>query len=249
MTDAAPRTPVIGMIVPPAAGLVPPEAEGLFPQGLRFRARGLGLPALTLEDFAGAIDRTAQLARQLREEDGADVVCLMGTSLSFFRGPAFNEELVAIMQEAAGVPATTMSSAIRDALRAVGAQRLAIGTAYDDPVNAKLRAFLEYNGFEVLSLEGLGLTGMAEIMAITPGDVHALGLRAAQQAGGRADALLISCGGLPATDLAPPLEAATGLPVVASASAGVWAAARLAGHPAHTPQLGRLGSVPLDTAA
>ena len=119
MTAPTVGTPTVGMIVPPGAGALPPEAPGLFPTGIRFVARGLGLRALTIEDYAVAIARVAELSRELRAE-GVDAVSLMGTSLSFFRGGAFNDELMAVMRREAGCPATTMSESIRDALRAVG---------------------------------------------------------------------------------------------------------------------------------
>jgi len=236
-------TPVIGMIVPPAAGEVPSEAYGVYPEGVRYVARGLALGKLTIDGYGAVIDRVEELSRELHEKEGADAIALMGTSLSFFRGSGFNEELVRVMKAATGLPATTMSNGIRDALRAVGAQRVAVGTAYTDEVNAQLRGFLEVSGFEVLSLESLGLVEVPEIHAVTEEQVVALGERAADRANGKADAVLISCGGLKSTNLAPELEPRVGVPVVASATAGVWAALRLVGINPATATLGALGRV------
>lgn len=239
-------TRTIGMIVPPAGDAVPPEAYGLYPEGVRFAARSLALDELTLAGYRGVIDRVASLSRQLREEEGAEAVALMGTSLSFFRGPAFNDELVAVMKEAAGVPATTMSNAVRDALLAVGARTLAVGTAYADEVNRKLADFLVSAGFTVLHLQGLDITDVHAVRGVGDAVVARLALEADAAAGGEADAVLISCGGLPALDLAAAVEPEVNKPVVASATAGVWAAMRLLGLPGTSPALGRLGAVPLD---
>lgn len=235
------KEPVLGLIVPPASGRVPPEAHVIQPEGVRFVTRGIALGELTLEGYGAVIDRVATLAAELKEQEGADAVALMGTSLTFFRGSAFNDELLAILRETTGLPVTTMSTAIRDALNALGARRVAVGTAYTDEVDAKLREFLEDAGFEVVSMVNLGLTGVAEIHAVTQEAVVALGERAVAASGGRADAVLVSCGGLISSDLAPALEARVGLPVVASATAGVWAALRLVGIDADAPQLGALG--------
>jgi arylmalonate decarboxylase len=236
--------PTIGMIVPPAAGELPPEARVLYRDEVRFAARGLGLRALTLEGYAEAVERVARLARELREDEGAEAVSLMGTSLSFFRGGAYNDELVEVMERASGVPATTMSHSIRDALRAVGARRVAVGTAYTDQVNARLRTFLSGAGFEVASMEGLGLEAIGDIHAVTEDQVTALALRAFEAAGERADAIFVSCGGLPALHLAPAVEPQTGVPVVASATAGVWGAVRLLGMSGAAAPLGALGRAP-----
>lgn len=232
--------PVIGMIVPPAAGEVPPEAKGLYPTGARFVARGLALKALTVEDYGVAIRRVDELARALVEEDGAEALSLMGTSLSFFRGPDFNAELIEVMR-AAGAPATSMSASVVDALRVLGARRIAVGTAYTEEVNARLRAFLGASGFEIASTIGLNLSAIEDILAVRADEVTALALRAAEAAGGRADAIFVSCGGLPALHLAQAVEPRAGMPVVASSTAGVWGAARLVGLPTRLPQLGALG--------
>lgn len=236
-------TPTIGMIVPPASGEVPPEACGLFPEGIRFAARGLALPALTVEDYGKAIVRVTDLARELAEDEGAQVISLMGTSLSFFRGGAFNDELVQAIGDATGLPATTMSNSIRDALNALGVRRIAVGTAYTAEVNARLRVFLEGCGFDLASLIGMDLTDIAEIQAVSEDGVTQLALDAADAAEGSVDAVFVSCGGLPALHLAGAVEPRLGIPVVASSTAGVWGAVRLAGLEASAPALGRLATI------
>lgn len=233
-------TPVIGMIVPPAAGEVPPEAYGLYPEGVRFVARGLALDRMAMDNYATAIERIRDVSRQLHQDEGAQALSLMGTSLSFFRGGAFNDELVRIMQDETGLPATTMTNSVRDALHALGAIRIAVGTAYSDEVNAKLHQFLVGAGFEVTALTGMGIVGVDDVLRIGPEDVTSLGLRAFDMAEGPVDALFISCGGLPALHLSDSLEDRLGAPVVASSTAGVWAAVRMLGIPGTSPKLGAL---------
>jgi arylmalonate decarboxylase len=234
------RQRTIGMIVPPASGEVPPEAYALFPSGIDFIARGVAIGSVSIGSFDAVVDRIVPLAVELKDE-GAEAVSMMGTSLSFFRGVAFNDRLTEAMREATGLPVTTMSNGIRDALRAVGARRVAVGTAYTEEINEKCRAYLTGCGFEVLSLESLGLAAVGDIHAVTEAEVVALGERAAAKAGGRMDAVLISCGGLRATNLAPALEPRVGVPVVASATAGVWASVRLLGIDTGVYGLGALG--------
>ncbi len=241
--DSDAPAPVIGLIVPPAAGQVPPEPPALYPRGVRFAARGLGLMKMTVEGYSEAVERVCRLARELREAEGAQAICLMGTSLSFFRGGAFNNELVEMLHEASEVPATTMSHAVCDALSLLGARRIAVGTAYDEEVNRRLADFLSLRGFTVCAMEGMGLVDIDDVLAITPDKVTALGRRATTAAGGMADALFVSCGGLPALHLADVLEEEIGMPVVASSTAGAWGAVRLLGHSGAAPALGRLGRI------
>ena len=93
--------------------------------------------------------------------------------------------------------------------------------------------------FEVLGLEALSLETVAEVHAVTGATLMSLGERAAAVSP-RADALLVSCGGLRTLDVTAPMEARLGLPVVSSAVAGAWRAARLVGHPGSARGFGRL---------
>jgi len=230
--------PTIGMIVPPAPDVVPPEPLQLYPDGVRFVARGLGLTSLTPDGYDQVIDRIATASAELAEA-GADAIALMGTSISFYRGPVFNAELVGRMEAASGVPATTMSNAVMEALDKLGARKLSVATAYGDAVNERLSAFLREAGFEVLALESLGIVDVDRVFDVTGDDLMALGRRAAAAAPD-ADAMFLSCGGLRTLSVTTPLEIETGLPIVSSAVAGAWAAMRLVGRDPSVPGYGRL---------
>ena len=55
-----------------------------------------------------------------------------------------------------------------------------------------------------------------------------------------ADGIVISCGGLKTLELARPLEARHGLPVVSSTPAALWSAVRLVGHTGQVDGYGQL---------
>lgn len=228
---------VIGMIVPPASGEVPPEPPLLYPE-LSFIAEGLALPRLTQEGYDTVIEDTAGLARKLKDR-GAEVISLMGTSLSFYRGPAGNRQVIEAMREATDLPVTTMTNAVLEALDAFGAERLAVATAYEAPVNESLTRYLTQSGYEVLSLEALNLSAVDDILAVGDRELIELGERALAAAPD-AEALFISCGGLKTLPIVPPLEDRYDVPVITSATAGAWGAARLAGHSGRAPGHGKL---------
>ncbi len=228
----------IGMIVPPAGDLVPPECSELYGDRADFIAAGLGLDRLTPEGYDSVIGDIAHLAGRLANS-GADAVVLMGTSLSFYRGLDFNRQLVATMSEVAGVPATTMSGAVVDALRTLGARRIIVGTAYVEEVNRRLTGFLADSGFTVAGLVALEIEAVDAIVGVTQDDLLNLGRRA-YATDPSADAVFISCGGLHTLGITATLEGETGKPVVSSAVAGAWAALRLAGQDPQVPGYGRL---------
>lgn len=230
--------PTIGMIVPPAAGEVPPEAPALYPDGVTFIAEGLGLRQLTPDGYDGVIDEVGALAKKLKQR-GASAIALMGTSLSFYRGVSFNDELIATIEAATGLPATTMSSGVVQALRRLGARKVALGTAYGSAVNDRLEQFLTESGFTPVGCASLGIEDVEKIFSVTEDMLLDLGDRALAVAGD-ADALFISCGGLRTLNVTLPLERRHGLPVVSSSTAGAWQAMRLVDRDPRVEGFGRL---------
>jgi arylmalonate decarboxylase len=228
--------PVIGMIFPPANYPVPPEATLLYPKGVRFLAEGLAFHGMTLESYDEAVPRIVPAAVKLKQQ-GATAISIMGTSLTFYKGAAFNQQLIDQVHQATGLPATSMSTGIVDGLKVAGAKRVAVATAYTDVVNATLERFLKESGFEVLTIKGLNLIRATN--AVTQDhlfDFSASVYAAAPKAG----ALLISCGGLKTLDLLVPLESKCKVPVVSSTPHALMNAVRMAGL---SPRVAGYGSV------
>lgn len=217
--------PVMGMIFPPADYPVPPEATLLYPQGVTFLAEGLAFNGMTIESYDEAVPRIVPAALKLKQR-GATAISIMGTSLTFYKGAAFNQELIDKVHQATGLPATSMSTGIIDGLKVAGGKRLAVATAYSDVVNATLQRFLEESGFQVLTMKGLNLIRATN--AVTQEQLHDFCANAFAAAP-RAETLLISCGGLKTLDLLVPLEAQCKVPVVSSTPHALMNAVRLVG--------------------
>src|SRR5580704_17317954 len=186
---AAATQPVMGMIFPPADYPVPPEATLLYPKGVTFLAEGLAFNGMTLESYDEAVPRIVPTALMLKER-GATAISIMGTSLTFYKGAAFNQELIDKVHQATGLPATSMSTGIVDGLKVAGAKRVVVATAYSDVVNATLERFLKESGFEVVTIKGLNLVSAD---GVTQEQIIDLAVRTVTSAP-EADALLVSCG-------------------------------------------------------
>jgi len=232
------KAPCIGLIVPPAHGQVPQDGADLYGKRYRFIARGLGIGGVSPEGFAPVIDTVLDRARELRAA-GAEVISLMGTSISFYRGPEFTESLRAAMQEATGVPCTTMSHAIVAALRRLGIKRVAVATSYIDELNDKLVAYLQHAGFEVTAIAGMSIVGVKEVGEVSTKALVELS-RTVYLQDTTADGIFISCGGLLTLDAIRQLERELGLPVTASSPAGFWDVVRLGGWDPRSSGFGRL---------
>ena len=226
MPARAQDEPTIGLIFPPANYPLPPDATRLFPSGVRFVSNGLGFSGMTIEGYEEAIPRVGPRAAELAAQ-GADLISVFGSSITFYRGAEFNERLVERVTELTGLPATTQSNGLVDGLRHVNARRVAVATAYTDIVTERLKIFLEEHGFTVVSAQGLGYERIPEGAATQP-ILHELGVESFERAS-RADALVMSCGALRTLDLIVPLEGSIGVPVVSSTPHGLWHCARMVG--------------------
>jgi arylmalonate decarboxylase len=230
--------PVLGMIFPPANYEVPPEAKLMYPKGVRFLAEGVGLERMTPEGYDKAVPKIIPAAEKLARQ-GANAISIMGTSLTFYKGAAFNNDLIAQVAKATGLPATSMSRGIVDGLRAVGAKRVAVATAYNETVNGRLRVFLEESGFEVLGVKGMGIERFEDRPPVTQDELFNFGV-SAYDSMSKADTLLISCGALNTLRLLDPLEKRCKVPVVSSAPHALWASVRLLGLSGQVKGYGRL---------
>jgi len=222
---ASAAEPVMGMIFPPADYPVPPEATQLYPKGVKFLAEGLAFNGMTIESYDEAVPRIVPAALKLKSR-GATAISIMGTSLTFYRGAAFNQELIDNVRKATGLPTTSMSSGIVDGLKVAGAKRIGVATAYTDVVNATLERFLKESGFEVLAIKGLNLIRATNAVTQEQLSDFCAGVFAATP---KADTLLVSCGGLKTLDLLVPLEAKCKVPVVSSTPHALMNAVRLVG--------------------
>lgn len=219
--------PRIGLIVPPRTAFLPPDAERLYAGRAELAVEGLGIDEMSASDFDAAAGRIAGAAAALGRR-AVRAIALLGTSLSFYRGAAFNDQLEVAMRAAAGCPALTATSAVVGALREHGARRIAVATAYDDAMNARLAAYFEAAGFEIAAIAGMNLRKVRDAMAVADEAVVELAAAACAKATD-AEALFISCGAFATGHLYAPLEQRFGLPVVSTTPAALAAAFTAAG--------------------
>ncbi len=227
----------IGLVVPFAADQVPFEGPIMYPRA-RFVPKGVGVRALTPDGYESAFNGIIPAAEHLAAQ-GVEAIMVIGTSLTFYRGYDAHELLLERLRRATGLPVSTMSEAIVDGLRAVGAREIAVCTAYSDEVNDRLAMFLTMAGFDVLALQGFGLTEFGGPAQKSEDEIVALCDRVYREAP-QAQGLLISCGGLRTLGVARPVEERHGIPVVSSATAAFWAAMRLVGESGHVAGYGQL---------
>jgi arylmalonate decarboxylase len=226
--DLLAADPSVGLIFPPLNYPIPEDAKRLYPKGVTFLSGGVGLPGgMTVEGYDEAVPRIIPAAEALAKQ-GAKAISVFGSSLTFYKGAKFNQDLVDKVTKATGLPATTQSNGLVDGLRTVNAKRVALATAYTDVVTERLKVFLQEHGFVVTAMKGLGYDRIPESATIGQEVLFKLGVDAYGMSQ-KADALVVSCGALKTLDLIVPLEKQISVPVVSSTPHGLMNAVRLVG--------------------
>lgn len=141
------------------------------------------------------------------------------SSGSFVDGLAGEERLRQAMLDAGARQAVTSAGAMVEALRAVGARRVAVASPYTRGLTHRLVKFLEEAGFEVTSSAFLGIS--SHISAVSRRTVKDL-VRAAHDPA--ADAVFVSCTALRTYGVVAELEQDIGCPVLTSNQVSLWAA-------------------------
>jgi maleate cis-trans isomerase len=163
-----------------------------------------------------------------------DVICYGCAAGGFLKGPVEDRALGDKLEEVTGIPVAISSSAVADALRALGAARVSLASPYAPWLNERLRQYLTAAGFEVMAMQGLDTQNHS---AVTTERIESLVLEVDRP---QAQAIFISCSNFPTLGLIETLERKLAKPVVASNQASMWKMLRLLGDRRALPGAGRL---------
>jgi len=215
----------LGVIVPASNTNAEPDCGLLSPPGLTLHAtRSGGYDVEAIPDSAEmrrfahqALDQQLQLLMDARVE----LIAYACTSATLSGGPEFDAEFCAEISAKSGLPAVTTAGALIEAIRALGAHRVAFTSPYVAGLAAESIEFIHQCGIEVVSQIGFEQElSSLEQNRLTPEDAYRMGLAADHV---DAELLVISCTDYRALEAVPALEQALGKPVVTSNSALMYA--------------------------
>ncbi len=233
--------PRLGVLVPSGNPTIEPELYRMAPRGLTIHFARLE----SLAGDPGAADGMAErtlgyldsLERAIRSLEALRLgaVVLSHTAVSYLTGFKGEAGLLDRVAQLSGTRPLTAATAIAEALRHLGARRIALATPYPEIIASAGRAYWTDAGFDIVAHRGLD--GVTNIYEETEERAYTLG-RAADAPG--ADAVLISGTGLPTAGVVERLEHDLGKPVVTSQTATLWRALGLLGFGETVSGYGRL---------
>lgn len=226
----------IGLLVPSSNTTVEPEFYRALPAGVTLHVARLFLTEITPDSILRMVEDLEAQSRNLASAD-VDVIVLGATAPSFLKGLGYDREIIKKIEAATGKRATTTSTALIEALRHLGVNRVVLGSAYDEKVNAIARSFLESNGVTVLDAQGLSLVDNLVVGRLEAGSAYELTRKIDRP---DAEAIVLACTNWKTMAVIDRLERELGKPVVSTTQVSVWAALRMIGGAESVPGYGRL---------
>lgn len=217
----------IGLIYMASSTVMEPEFYAMAPEGVSIHTDRIILPAPTIEGLEKMMEGPeVRRCASFLAQAPLHVIMFGGTSATFLNGIGWDRKVIEQMQtETGGIPASTTSSAVLNALRAVGATKVSIATPYLDVITDRAQRFLEQNGFGVLTSKGLNLDTDHEIGAVPLERVYEFAKRSCHP---ESDALFLSCTNWRTVGAISALEQDLGIPVISAIQASFWECLQLA---------------------
>lgn len=227
----------LGLIVPANNSVIEPEFWSVLPDGVaafatRILAEGDLTPAAVRAMEAGVDAALAQIAAT-----DVDAIAYCDMATTFVMEPGWNEARVVAIAAATGRPALSAWTALRDALAAVGARRLAVASPYPRAIHALAPTAFAARGFEVVADDTLDIHAMLDVPKVDAATLAAL-VRPLARA--EPDAVVLLATDLPTFTTLGPLERELELPILSSNQTLLWAGLRAVGWRGAVPGLGRL---------
>ena len=230
MVDTLAPRAVIGVMTPAMNTVAQPELELLRPDGVsnqmqRFRLGGERVSDDLIEEAGKLMDcKPAAIAVALTTDAGPGGVAKLA---------ARTEELAATV----GCPVFNASQADHAALRALGAQKVAVVTPFNAELDRNVKANVEEAGFEVVAIKGTEAPSLPAICETPLEDIRRI---FTDVASADCDAILQVGTALPVVAMIEALERETGKPIVACNAALYWQTLRALGLEDRLGGFGRL---------
>ena len=182
------------------------------------------------EDLDDGVDHLASAA--------VDLIVYACTGGSLKGGPGYDQAVQArIEKRADGIPAISASSAVLSAIKELGLKKLTVVTPYPKEMTDTVGRYMEGCGFKVLNLAG---RNHQSNLAIAEDYSENIIDFAMAQLHPDSDGLFFSCTNWQTADVAGIIEDKTGVPVITSNQATIWATLKAIRCEKTVPGFGRL---------
>lgn len=160
-----------------------------------------------------------EAASKLAEAE-VDIIVFACTIGSLIGGPEWDKKLVRRIEEASGgIPSTSTSSGLLNALTYLKAKNVSVVTPYLEELNVLEKKFLECNGFNVINIRGFNVEKDQDIARIEAEKIISM---ARDVDSAESDCIFISCTNTRSIEVIEALEKELKKPVLSSNQVSLW---------------------------
>jgi maleate isomerase len=215
----------IGLLLPSSSSAQEWDIGRALPDDITLHVARMRLNNVDADSTLRIVQEIETESQKLADVD-VDVIIFPATAPSSRMGPGYDRELIKRIEAASGKPATTASTALLEALRALAIKQIVLGAPWSAAVNQSVAAFLEANGIKVIAQEALGLVRNLEIGLLDPQTAFDIGCRVDRP---DADAIMLACGNWSTFRIVDRLEQNLGKPVLTTNLVSLWHALKIMG--------------------
>lgn len=217
----------IGLLSPTVIETAAYDFFRVAPDGVSMCATTSNIEHWNKENFQQHVIEPLVTAVKYLASRHVDYIIHTGMPVVTTRGKGFEDEIVKLITDTTGLPATTsIRSAIR-ALAHLGVRQVAVVTPYPQGLHQSALTFLQASGFSVVADHTEDVV-FKELQDVTPAHIAAVTKRVLNTAPS-ADGVYIPCNQWSGADAAPLIEQECGVAVVTGAHADYWEAFRSLG--------------------
>lgn len=213
----------IGLLLPSSSSAQEWDIGRALPDDITLHVARMRLNNVDADSTLRVVQEIESESQKLADVD-VDVIIFPATAPSSRNGPGYDQELIKRISAASGKPATTASTALLEALRALSVKQIVLGAPWSASVNQSVAAFLEANGVKVLAQEALGLVRNLEIGLLDPQTAFEVGRRVDRP---DADAVMLACGNWSTFGIVDQLEKDLRKPVLTTNLVSLWHALKM----------------------
>jgi maleate cis-trans isomerase len=229
---------LIGLISPNLTEDTLVDVYKMLPEGTRIEGRALKVGKFTDEEFQRAEQAFSGLVRELARLP-LDFLMVTGELFLSYKGPGSDRQILDLVKNITGVPASTVLTAVVRGSQALGLKRVVMASPFPEDQDEGLVRFLAHDGIEVVAFRGLGCPNSDVIWELPPETAYDLATSLVREHP-NVDGVYMPCNKWRTVSVIDRIEKDTGKLVVTNTQSWVWDALRTMGMKNSIPGYGRL---------
>jgi maleate isomerase len=217
----------IGLLSPTVIETQAYDFYKVAPDGVSMCATTANIDHWDTDNFREYVLNPMVTAVQYLASRHVDYIVHTGMPVVTTRGPGFDEELVKLITDSTGIPATTSIRSAIHAIKHLGIKNLGVLTPYPQNIHQSALTYLKSSGINIAAehTEDVVFKSLQD----TPPKVFVAACQKLMAAAPQIDGFYIPCNQWTACDAVTMIEQECGVPVVTGSHADYWEAFRSVG--------------------